>query len=70
MARKRRTRKAEPTKRPVTPRELKELADAGYVAAKTIALLSAVQRGDRVAGFVGPVADAGGTVAAQTEEDS
>jgi hypothetical protein len=77
MARKRRTRKAEPTKRPVTPRELRDLAEAQLAtsralvnAAKARAIDAATARGDRTAGFVGPLADAGGGVAAQMEEAS
>lgn len=65
----RKRRKAKPTKRPVTPRGLKDLADAGLVAAKTIAILAAVKRGDRTVGFVGPPASAEGIVAAQDREE-
>jgi hypothetical protein len=74
-----RRRKAEPKpkRRPVTPSELRDLAEAQLLtsralvnAAKARAIDAATERGDRTAGFVGPLADAGGTVAAQTEEDS
>jgi hypothetical protein len=76
MAKRKRTRKAEPTKRPVTPRELRDLAEAQLAisrmlvnAAKARAIDAATARGDRTAGFVGPLADAGGGVAAQTEDE-
>jgi hypothetical protein len=75
MPRKRRTR-TKPTRRPVTPRELRDLAEAQLAisrmlvnAAKARAIDAATARGDRTAGFVGPLADAGGTVAAQTEDE-
>jgi hypothetical protein len=76
MPRKRRPRKTEPTRRPVTPAELRDLAEAQLLssralvqAARARAIDAATARGDRTAGFVGPLADAGGGVAAQTEED-
>jgi hypothetical protein len=75
MPRKRRPRK--PTRRPVTPAELRDLAEAQLLssralvqAARARAIDAATARGDRTAGFVGPLADAGGGVAAQTEEES
>jgi hypothetical protein len=77
MPRKRRPRKPKPTRRPVTPAELRDLAEAQLLssralvqAARARAIDAATARGDRTAGFVGPLADAGGGVAAQTEEDS
>jgi hypothetical protein len=76
MPRKRRPRRAGPTRRPVTPRELRDLAEAQVSlsralvnAAKARAIDAATARGDRTAGFVGPLADAGGGVAAQTEDE-
>jgi hypothetical protein len=71
---KRRTRTKQP--RPPSGRDLKARAEALLVVsevlhdAKARAIDAATARGDRMAGFVGPLADAGGTVAAQTEEDS
>jgi hypothetical protein len=81
MPRKRRPRTKQP--RPPSGRDLKaraeallvvsevlhEAAKAKLIDAKARAIDAATARGDRTAGFVGPLADAGGTVAAQTEED-
>jgi hypothetical protein len=71
-----RKRPQKPTRRPPTPRELRDLAEASLTASRALvqaararAIDAATARGDRTAGFVGPLADAGGTVAAQTEED-
>jgi hypothetical protein len=71
-----RKRPRKPERRPPTPRELRDLAEAQLAisrmlvnAAKARAIDAATARGDRTAGFVGPLADAGGGVAAQMEED-
>jgi hypothetical protein len=53
----------------VVSEALHEAARAKLVDAKARAIDAATARGDRTAGFVGPLADAGGGVAAQTEED-